>query len=328
MSSLGDIGEFGLIHNLTLALSGNASLLCGPGDDCAVMQLGNTRLLLSCDAMVENIHFRRDWATPEAIGWKAAAAALSDIAAMGGTARCLLVTLGCPADTDAAYLEALYKGIQNLTEQYGVVVAGGDTVHTLDGILLDVTVVGEVETGIEPKYRSDAQPGDIVFVTGYPGASSLGMKALERGDKQAPGVLIEAHTHPTPRLIEGVWLARLSGVHAMIDISDGLVSDLGHIVERSGVGIAIEREKLPLSPEIQAYADEINVDFHEYALGGGEDYELALTVHCEEAQNLCERFTETFNLPLTAIGVVKSEGAGVWVDGKQSPVQGYNHFAE
>lgn len=327
MSSLGDMGEFGLIRRLTEHLSENSSLLCGPGDDCAVVQLGNTRVLLSCDAMVEGIHFRCDWATSDAIGWKAAAAALSDIAAMGGVARWMLVTLGCSSDTDPEYLAELYRGIGELTEQCGVVVVGGDTVHTPGGILLDMAVVGEVASGSEPKYRSGAQPGDVVFVTGHPGASALGMMALERGNKNAPDMLIEAHTRPRPRLAEGAWLGREAAVHAMMDVSDGLVADLGHIGDRSDVGIAIKTALLPISPDMRRYADSIGAQPELNALGGGEDYELVFAVSSEAADDLHQRFANTFTLPLTRIGVVQSGKPGVWVDGRLSPPQGYDHFA-
>ncbi len=327
MSDLGDMGEFGLIQKLTSTLSGDKSLVCGPGDDCAVVQLGNTRLLLSCDAMVQNIHFRSDWATPASIGWKAAAAALSDIAAMGGIARWMLVTLGCSSDTDPAYLEQIYRGIDELTARYGVVVVGGDTVHAPGGILLDVAVVGEMEVGSEPKYRSGAKPGDVVFVTGYPGASALGMVGLKMIDDNTPDMLIEAHTRPQPKLAEGAWLARELAVHAMMDVSDGLVADLGHIAERSGVSIAIETELLSIPLEMRRYAESIKAKPELYALGGGEDYELVFTVSGEAADDLHQRFTNTFTLPLARIGVVQSDAPGVWVDGRLSPPQGYDHFA-
>ena len=314
MSGLGELGEFGLIKSLVSGLRKPEGVLCGPGDDCAVVQFGNSRVLLSCDAMVEDIHFRRDWATPESIGWKAAAAALSDIAAMGGVARCLLITLGCPADTDAQYLSRVYAGIAELTNQFNVAVVGGDTVRSTQGIFLDITVVGELEEGTAPRYRSGAQPGDIVAVTGYPGSSALGLAALERGDK-TQAVLIEAHTRPCPRLVEGAWLAQQSAVHAMIDISDGIASDLNHIAERSGVSILVERDKLPLSQEMEAYARETGCVPEEHALSGGEDYELALTIAPEAAAGLCERFTEKFKLPLSRIGTVMSGNAQLLVDG-------------
>ena len=326
MSELGALGEFGLIKTLVGGLQGTEGVLCGPGDDCAVVQFGNARVLLSCDAMIEGIHFRRDWATPESIGWKAAAAALSDIAAMGGVARCMLITLGCPGDTDTEYLSRLYAGIAELTSQFNVAVVGGDTVRSAQGILLDITVVGELEEGKAPRYRSGAQPGDLVAVTGYPGCSGLGLAALLRGDK-SPITLIEAHTRPRPRLAEGAWLARETAVHAMIDISDGTAADLHHIAERSDVCISVERHKLPLSQEMQHYAQEIGCRCEDYALSGGEDYELAMTVAPEQATDLCKRFTEKFDLPLTCIGTVTSGAVQVLVDGQPVQREGYDHFA-
>ena len=325
MTDLGALGEFGLIKKLVAGLHRSEGVLQGPGDDCAVVQLGTTRVLLSCDAMVEGVHFRREWAPPGSIGWKAVAAALSDIAAMGGTARYILITLGCPADTDTAYLSQLYSGIAEISEHYNVAVVGGDTVRAGTELFLDITVVGELEAGVEPRCRNGAQPGDVVAVTGYPGSSGLGLAALERGD--APAALLEAHTRPRPRLAEGAWLARESAVHAMIDISDGIASDLGHIADCSGVCISLKKENLPISKEMQTYAQSIGVSPEDYALSGGEDYELAVTISLEAAADLSKRFSEKFTVPLTCIGTVTAGTACVLVAGHPISCAGYDHFA-
>ena len=326
MSGIGALGEFGLIKALTTGLPGASGLLCGPGDDCAIVQMGNTRVLLSCDAMIEEVHFRRDWMTPEAIGRKAAAVALSDIAAMGGAARCLLITLGCPANTETEYLSRLYAGVSDLTRQFDVPVAGGDTVRTLNGIMLDIAVVGEMAPDVEPRYRSGAKPGDIIAVSGYPGSAALGMTALERGDAEQTA-LIEAHTRPRPRLKEGAWLARQTGVHAMIDVSDGLAQDLGHIAERSGVRVVIEKDKLPVSQEMRSYAPTTGRAPEEYALSGGEDYELAFTIAPDAEADVCAHFTAAFDLPLTCIGTVQEGEPAVLLNGHPITQRGFDHFA-
>ncbi len=326
MSGLDALGEFGLIKALTGGLPETSRLLCGPGDDCAVVQLGGGQVLLSCDAMVEGIHFGRDWMSPEDIGWKAGAAALSDIAAMGGVARCILVTLGCASDTDPVFLKGLYAGIAAVVSEYGVAVAGGDTVRTREGVFLDVAVVGEMEDGITPRHRSNARPGDIIAVTGCPGSAALGLHALEQGDI-TPATLIEAHTRPRPRLAEGAWLARESAAHAMIDISDGIASDLGHIAERSSVHIEIETAALPVSPEMRVYAKKTGRAVEAFALGGGEDYELVVTLAADEATALRERFVAKFDLPFSFIGVAQPGAAGVFLDGSPVGRQGYDHFS-
>ncbi len=325
MSGLDGLGEFGLIRALTQGLPQTDSVVCGVGDDCAVVQFGDTQILLSCDAVVENIHFRRDWAAPEAIGWKAAAAALSDIAAMGGTARCILTTLGCEHETSPSFLKAVYAGIDALVREYDVAIVGGDTVRTQQGLMLDITAVGEVNGAAAPKYRRNAKPGDIVAVTGYPGAAALGLAALERGDK-GPESLIEAHVRPRPQLAAGAWLGREPAVHAMIDISDGLASDLGHIATCSNVSIAIESAALPASADMHRYAEKIGRSIAACALGGGEDYELAFTIAPEHATSLKERFCAAFDLPLAFIGAVHSGAAAVLVDDAPVPAKGYNHF--
>lgn len=326
MSDLSSLGEFGLIRALTDGLPDRPFLHCGPGDDCGVIGVNGRQVLLSCDAMVEGIHFRRDWASPEDIGWKAVAAALSDIAAMGGYAMSLLITLGCVPDTDAAYLKRVYAGIAAAAREYRVVVAGGDTVRMRAGLMLDVMVMGVMDAEYAPRFRSDARPGDVVAVTGHPGSSALGMAALERGDT-AQALLIEKHLRPRPRLAAGAWLAKQRGVHAMIDLSDGLAQDMGHIATRSRVCIALESDRLPVSPEMRAYAAVLGCPPERYALSGGEDYELALTLSPGVAEAVCARFSKNFDIPIACIGQVRKGAAETLVDEKPVVRGGFDHFA-
>lgn len=326
MSHLDKLGEFGLIDLLTQRLPQDDSVVLGIGDDCAVTRPTRKRLqsLFSCDAFIEDVHFRRAWASPEDIGWKAAASALSDIAAMGGVAKYMLITLACPVDTETSYLEHLYEGIRKAAESEGVSVIGGDTTASPCGIILSVTVVGVAVH--EPVYRSGARPGDLVAVTGHPGGAALGLHALEHGVADAPEVLVQAHLRPRPKMMEGVLLGALGGVTAMIDVSDGLVQDLGHIAERSGVSIDISPGKLPLTREQEAYAAGTGLSALEAALSGGEDYELAFTVSPGRATDVLRQFHEQFVLPVSVIGKVKEGLPCVTLDGQPCRLGGYDHF--
>ena len=326
MSHLDKLGEFGLIDLLTRRLSRDDSVVLGIGDDCAVTRPPGKGLrnLFSCDAFIEEVHFRRAWASPEDIGWKATASALSDIAAMGGVARYMLVTLACPTDTETSYLEELYGGIRKASESEGVSVIGGDTTASPCGIILSMTVVGMSDG--EPVYRSGACPGDLVTVTGHPGRAALGLHALEQGGADAPEALVQAQLRPRPKLAEGALLGAVGGVTAMIDISDGLVQDLGHIAERSGVSIDISPGKLPLTREQEDYAARTGFSASEAALSGGEDYELAFTVSPGRAMEVLRQFRERFVLPVTVIGEVRKGLPGVTLDGVPCRRGGFDHF--
>ncbi len=323
MTRLERLGEFGLIELLTRDMPADGSVSTGIGDDCAVVRVGKQTLLFSCDAFIENIHFRRKWASPEDIGYKAAAAALSDIGAMGGAPRYMLVTLACDRHTDTDYLEQLYKGIKAITNAERVSVIGGDTTGSPGGIMISITVIGKAMGA--PICRSGAQPGDLVVVTGHPGCAVLGLHALEHGDAEAPENLINAHLRPRPKLREGMFLGDNNCVNAMIDISDGLVQDLGHIARQSEVSINIETNKIPLLPEQRNYARERGLSVLDAALSGGEDYELAFTLSRAHARILTE-FTMQFVLPLTIIGSVSKGPALVTVDGAAYSHTGYDHF--
>ncbi len=324
MSELSALGEFGLIRTLTRSLPKNSDVIVGIGDDCAAVRLGGAQVLLSCDAMVEGVHFRRDWAPPEAVGWKAAAAALSDIAAMGGVARYMLVALACPAETDPAYLEALYAGLAEAAETWNACVAGGDTVASREGLMIDVAVIGEAAPS-GPLRRNGARPGDIIAATGRPGSAALGLCALKQGRRDMTEV-IEAHLRPQPRLREGALLAASGAVRAMIDVSDGLSQDLGHIAAQSGVAVHIDAAKLPRTEKLEAYARELGVSFEDCALCGGEDYELAMALDPLLAETALANFRRQCDAPITLIGVAADGAPGVFMDGAPIVVGGYDHF--
>ena len=322
MHTLRDIGEFGLIERLERFLPTSPLVVEGIGDDCAVVRFGDRQLLVSTDLFIENVHFRRDWATAADIGWKAAAASLSDIAAMGGAPLFCLTSLACPADTPTAMIEEIYQGISSALSRFGAVIVGGDTACVDAGTTLDVIVIGET-VGNRCLRRHGAEVGDRVVVTGDCGTSSAGLHALANG--HAAPELVQAHLRPVPRVSEGQWLCRRPGVHAMIDVSDGLLQDLGHIAAFSYLGIDIESGSVPVPLAVSDYCSTHGCDPRDFVFRGGEDYELAFTVAASEAGAVLDSFHHEFRLDLTAIGTVTDKWLGVRVDGQPVDVSGFDH---
>jgi len=323
VATLRELGEFGLIKRLAAALPANDAGVTGIGDDCAIVRIGGQLLLVSCDASLENIHFSRNLAPPEAIGWKACASAFSDIAAMGGQPRFALVTLACPTDTDLAFLDRLYRGMERAAAYCGAVIVGGDTAKSPSGLLIDVMVIGEPSN---ERYllRRGAQAGDALAVTGWPGRAAAGLKALETGIDAAD--LIEAHLHPIPRIREGQWFAERPEAHAMIDLSDGLAQDAGHLAEAAALGIDLTPDALPLAPALATYQNQLGVNALDMMLAGGEDYELAVALDAGAAPKLCESFVKQFPIPLTVVGRFTTAWTGVRIAGKFPKATGYDHF--
>lgn len=286
-----DIGEFGLISRIAKRSGkADASVLTGIGDDAAVI---STReygaMLVTTDSLVEDIHFRR-YHPPEALGWKALCVNISDIAAMGGIPRYYLLSLSLPSDLSLDYLDQFCLGMDGAAERYGLSLIGGDTTSS-DKIYISLTVLGGASGRV--LLRNGARPGDAIFVTGTLGDSALGLKIMEElgiGNLEAgaksddPQVatrnqLISRHLRPTPRVDEGMLLAKSGMVTSMIDISDGLLADLGHICEESKVGAMVSVEKIPLSKGFEDVSERYGgIDL---ALSGGEDYELLFTVRGE-----------------------------------------------
>lgn len=316
------LGEFGLIRALTANLKADRRVLHGIGDDCAVVEFGGKSMLLTCDASLEDIHFKRYWGTPEDIGWKSAVSALSDIAAMGGRASFVLVTLALAPDAEVTYVEGLYRGLANAVESTGAVIVGGDTTASHSGILLDFTVVGEVIG--RPMLRSGARPGDVIAMTGAIGERGAGLHALLHGI-EAPE-LVREYLHPLPRLAEGQWLQAQPGVKAMMDVSDGLLPDARHIAEASRVGIDLRTDWLPANKQLEEFWQEQQRDSVAQRLRSGEEYELLVVMEATEAKGICEAFEKEFELPLTVVGVCGDGHDGVWVDGAETDKSGFEHF--
>lgn len=333
VSADGAPGEFELIARIAAVLEAKGVAGRGEaaiGDDCAVVRVGGERMLLACDMLVEGRHFLRDHVTSADLGYKALAVNVSDIAAMGGTPLHAVMALSLPPDAGAAYAEGIAEGIAEAALRFGVSVVGGDTTAG-DAVVLDVTVTGILPAG-RAVTRAGARPGDLFCVTGSLGGSDGGLRVLlaERSVTRTfpPGAeaLVLRHRRPEPRLAAGVAAAR-SGATAMIDISDGLVADAGHIAGRSSVAIDIARAAIPLAPGLPEVAEVLGFDAHGSALRGGEDYELALTVAPERFDEL-RAAVDGGGAGLTVVGRVH-EGRGVTVDG--APVAGaggWDHFRQ
>jgi thiamine-monophosphate kinase len=338
--SLSRLGERGLIRRIrrTRVTAGDPGVEVGIGDDTAVLAVPpGHRLLATTDLVIEDVHFRRASAAPADIGWKALAVNLSDIAAMGGTPRWALVALAVPADTDVDAVDAFYAGMEDAAAPHGVTVVGGDTSASPGGWMVNVTLLGVHPS--RPRLRSQARTGDMVAVTGALGTAAAGLFALEMGLDRArergvaPGRLVEitrAHLRPRARVAEGRWLGQAPGVHAMMDCSDGLATDLGHICRESGVGARVRLDKVPVAVAARETADALGQDAGQWAVGGGEDYELLLTCGADAADRLATGLADATGTSLTIIGRIDGpNGEVVFVGPDDIPVTmppGYEHF--
>jgi len=337
--TVASLGEFGLIARIARMTPTAPSVVEGIGDDCAVLRIGDRLVLVSCDLSIENVHWRRSHALAESIGWKAAASALSDIAAMGGAPLFCLVSLACPDDTETSLVDGLYEGMLDAVKQCGAVIVGGDTTRSADGIVIDVVVIGE-PVGDRYLTRKGAQPGDALVVTGRLGLSAAGLHALEsdRGDlsetdSTRPAAsekprLLRAHCHPTPRIQEGQWLAARPVVHAMIDISDGLIQDAGHLAEAAHLGVDVDQSMLSVDPDLMSYCREGGLDPYDFMLAGGEDYELAFAVAGGRSDALVQAFRGKFHTDISVVGTFTDAWQGVRIAGEPPSKTGFDHFRQ
>jgi thiamine-monophosphate kinase len=330
--NVSQIGEFGLIHELAEKIQGSRNtrfpawqnLVLGIGDDTAAWHNEPGLTLATTDCLVEGVHFTRATTSWRDLGWKALAVNLSDIAAMGGSPRYALVTLAMPADTNKETAEELYAGMLELANGKGVAIAGGDTSAS------PLVFINVALTGVSGKHlltRSAARPGDVVAVTGYLGVAAAGWRFLKSGQEipSEAAPLLAAFQRPIPHLAEGSLLVE-AGVKAAIDVSDGLVADLGHICEQSKVGARIEIPRLPLHPAVKTLfpAEAIQM-----ALGGGEDYKLLFTAPAE----IITRVSLKSTCEITVIGEVTDKHPGQVElfdeSGKpfKTPDEGWQHFA-
>ena len=320
------------VARLEPSSGGVGRLRTGIGDDAAITVPGGATAT-SVDAIVEGVHFDRAWSPPDAISHKAVAAALSDLAAMAAAPGEVYVTLGVPPDTDRAWLESLAEGFAIAAERFSVVLAGGDTV-TSPVLFASVTVVGHAPQDTGFVLRSGARPGQLVVVTGSLGGAAAGLWLLSNGPGAADGMdeglaeaLIGRQLRPEPQIEAGLLLGA-AGAASMVDLSDGLVADLGHVGRASGVAIEIDSTLVPVQPGVPEVIASAGAETAAFVLAGGEDFELAVTV--EESAFLAAREgLAAAGIDLTAIGTVAS-GEGVSVVGPDGPVEvpaGFEHLA-
>ncbi|GAA4675997.1 thiamine-phosphate kinase [Pseudonocardia yuanmonensis] len=310
--ALATIGEFGLIERVTRDRAQPPATLLGPGDDAAVVAQPDGRVVACVDVLVEGVHFRLDWSTPRDVGRKAVAANLADVAAMGAVPTGLLVGLAAPRETPVETLEGLAEGMWAEAGVVGVGLVGGD-VAASSTLVVSVTALGSLE-GRAPVTRAGARPGDVVAVCGRLGWAAAGLAVLTRGFR-SPGAIVDAHRAPTPPYAAGP-AAALGGATAMIDVSDGLLADLGHVALESGVRIALRREAFAVPGRLAEIAPALGVDPLDWMLTGGEDHALAATFPAGTA--LPEGFV--------VLGAVE-EGEGVVVDGEPyAGAAGWEHF--
>ncbi|MFZ5861659.1 MAG: thiamine-phosphate kinase [Nitrospirota bacterium] len=330
------LGEFGLIARLAkLCPTTSPQVRLGVGDDAAIVRpRPNTELLVTTDVLVEGVDFERGNTPFDRLGEKALAANLSDIAAMGGRPTVFFVSLSLPARASVREAEALYRGLGRCAKRYNVALGGGD-MSSAPCWSVAVTVLGEVARG-RALTRAGARAGDLLCVTGTLGDSGAGLALLQRRGRLPRGLvrsharrLIDRHQLPTARLIVGQQLAAHRLATAAIDLSDGLAADVRHLCEASNVGVEIDLPALPISTALRRYAETVGHDPIRFALGGGEDFELLVTIPPENlarAQRLAADDT-----PLTVIGRVTPARRGlVMIDGagRRRPlsVAGYEHF--
>ncbi len=254
-------------------------LLKGIGDDCAVVKkAGKLVELWTTDTLVEGVHFDCSWHPPYLLGRKSANANISDIGAMGGRPRFVLLSLGLTAACEEEWIDAFMAGFLSALAEYDMVLVGGDTVYSGERIMVSVTVCGEMD-GEKVCYRSAAKAGDLVWVSGFLGDAACGLELCRKGLHERPeyAPLVAAHLDPQPQAVFGQVLADCGGVHAMMDLSDGLATDLAHICKASGVGAEIKGDLVPLSDELQKASGVLGMSPLQLALAGGEDYQLVFT---------------------------------------------------
>ena len=324
MSSQGEFGFIDFIKEHFKAPDG----VMGIGDDCAVLPTypiseGPGELLVSTDLLMEGVHFLREESSPEDIGWKAAAVNLSDIAAMGGSPVATFLSIALPKDAQGEWAERFIKGYAEISDLFDVPLLGGDTTSSLRDIAINVCVLGRCPSG-KAITRSGARPGDVIYVTGPLGDSAAGLQAILKNLERTEDVatLIHRHKRPQPRIRAASDLIATDLVGAMMDISDGIASDLRHILKASGVGAIVELDRLPLTEEFMRVCKEQNWNAYELATGGGEDFELLFT-----APAGLEKRTDI--ITVYPIGRIV-EGSGLqWFDGggrTDFDTTGYEHF--
>ncbi|MFH1859768.1 MAG: thiamine-phosphate kinase [bacterium] len=326
-SQLLDIGEIGLIRHLTANEKYTPDIMVGVGDDAAVIKPSIDKLLLiTTDMLVEGVHFTLSTITPYQLGWKSMAVNMSDIAAMGGVAKWAVIGIGMPNHTPVSFAESLYAGIQYICKRYNTQLVGGDTV-SCDKVVINIALTGEIEPENVVR-RTGAQVGDLIVVTNTIGDSAAGLAAIKHGlDTHDARIVIKKHLEPIPRLAESRKIVQFLLPTAMIDISDGLSTDLCRLAEASRVGVRIYEDRIPISEAVSEVAGELCRDSLEFALSGGEDYELLFTISPQKAGEI-----NSVGVSLSVIGEITSIETGRVMIAAAEGVEktlvpcGYEHF--
>lgn len=325
--SLAETGERAVIRLIEkLFPAVQPDLVRGIGEDCAVISQQDDYLLVTTDTLVEGVHFRLDYTSPYLLGKKALAVNLSDIAAMGGIPAYAFLNLAAPPQLPLSFIRKLLQGINSWSKRYKVPLIGGDTVSSNGKIVLTITLIGRSPEK-KAAFRSGAKEGDLVFVSGYLGDSAAGLTLLERNP--APQAeykrLIKAHLDPTPRIELGRQLVQNNLINSMIDISDGLATDLAHVAEESGMGAEISSARVPISPSCRKLAKELNRSPMTWALSGGEDYEILFTVPKDKAGELPKISSRIFKIGR----IVKKMGIYLIDNNEKKDISytGFSHFS-
>ncbi len=307
--------EFGLIDQIKALFSALPSHnFEGIGDDCAVLPLGDEALVFTSDMLIEDIHFLRSSTSAYDLGYKSLAVNLSDVASMGVRPVASLLSLSVPKELMSEFIEEFMEGYHALSKKYGVALIGGDTTASKGSLGINVTAIGRGELK-NLKRRCSAKVGDVILVNDSLGESAAGLKEIFESRTDSP--LAQIHKRPEPQVDQGEWLGLRSEVHAMMDISDGVASDLRHILKLSGVGAQIELNDIPTS-----------VNLHS-ALCGGEDYKLLFTALADKVEELKAAYFEKFNSPLYQIGTIIEGDMIEWLkDGETQEIDmmGFRHY--
>jgi len=331
-----EIGEFQLIERMNRSLQKNEGVVLGIGDDCAALKLSSGCLLIATtDILIEKIHFHLEQVTPEQMAFKSLAVNLSDIASMGARPLYALVSLGIPSSVSVEFVDDFYRELGESGKKYNVAVVGGDTSSSKSGLIVNIVLLGEQKEELIVR-RSGAKAGDSIFVTGTLGDSAAGLKVFRTGkDTMAPALQKEAdfvlarHSFPEPRLGEGKFLAENRLASSMIDLSDGVASDIRRLCEQSRVGARIFADSIPFSSEMKVLAESWKKDPLDFALYGGEDYELMFTVAKKDLKKFGE-LREKLHIPLSCIGEIVKEAEGISLVKDNSVSElgktGYEHF--
>ena len=321
---LAELGEFGLIDRIAVKVAASPSVPIGIGDDAAaLLPTPNTLTLITSDMLLEGVHFDLGFCDARSLGRKSLSVNLSDLAAMGARPRHFLLSIALPATVTLDFIDAFMAGIMEQAERFGVTLVGGDTCASRGGVAISITALGEQRPELVVK-RSGAAVGDLIYVTGTVGDAAAGLGALRAGVRD--GYLVERQLDPQPRVAAGVALAEAGLASAMIDVSDGLLGDLTHICEKSGVGARLELAGLPLSDEYRAACGD---DPYPLALSGGEDYELLFCAPKAKRVEV-EALLERLGVKVSPIGEITAGNSVevVAADGRgyAPSLRGFDHF--